>query len=185
VDDDAGRVDDGVRLGPAPDSASRSRTAARSRRSAWSWSRVELAGEDGAPPGVDAVAGEAREKGGREGAKLGAVRRGEQEVVDARQSAEDLGVHGHGREYHSGSRLDRRAVLTGVCRRAILRIAAESEFFGVSCAKRGRFATAEDAQRKRVDEYKRDLDKIADMLDLLKREYDLFFAGARKRQPTR
>lgn len=36
---------------------------------------------------------------------------------------------------------------------------------------------------EKVDEYKRDLDTIADMLDLLKREYDLYFVGARKRQP--
>ena len=36
---------------------------------------------------------------------------------------------------------------------------------------------------EKVEEYKRDLDRIGEMLDLLKREYDLYFVGARKRQP--
>jgi len=36
---------------------------------------------------------------------------------------------------------------------------------------------------ERVDEYKRDLDGIEETLEQLKREYDLYFAGARKRPP--
>ena len=36
---------------------------------------------------------------------------------------------------------------------------------------------------ERVEEFRRDLDTIQMLMDQLKREYDLYFAGARKRQP--
>jgi len=36
---------------------------------------------------------------------------------------------------------------------------------------------------ERVDEFRRDLDQLGKLLDQIRREYDLFFAGARKRQP--
>ena len=37
--------------------------------------------------------------------------------------------------------------------------------------------------QEKVEEFRRDLDYLTQLLDQLKREYDLFFAGARKRQP--